>query len=130
MIIVSDSLHHDKYTVNVFLSQIFQHLDENVQPFESIIMFLDGASSQFKQRFLLCSLTLMNRDITWNLFAHGKGPVDGIGGMVKRVVSREVMSGRASVQLSQEFAIVAANKCKETKILHIDKEEIEATKLN
>ena len=49
--------------------------------------------------------------------------------MVKRVVSREVMSGRASVQLSQEFAIVAANKCKETKILHIGKEEIEATKL-
>ena len=128
MVIVSDSLHHDKYAVNVFLSQIFQHLDENVRPFESIVMFSDGASSQFKQCFLLCSHTLMNRDITWNFFAtsHGKGPVDG---MVKRVVSREVMSGRVSVQLSQEFAIVAANKCKETKILHIGKEEIEATKL-
>ena len=131
MVIVSDSLHHDKYAVNVFLSHIFQHLDENVRPFESIVMFSDGASSQFKQRFLLYSLTLMNRDITWNFFAtsHGKGPVDGIGGMAKRVVSREVMSGRASVQSSQEFAIVAANKCKETKNLHIGKEEIEATKL-
>ena len=131
MVIVSDSLHHDKYAVNVFLSHIFQHLDENVRPFESIVMFSDGASSQFKQRFLLYSLTLMNREITWNFFAtsHGKGPVDGIGGMAKRVVSREVMSGRASVQSSQEFAIVAANKCKETKILHIGKEEIETTKL-
>ena len=75
MVIVSDSLHHDKYAVNVFLSQIFQHLDENVRPFESIVMFSDGASSQFKQRFLFYSLTLINRDITWNFFAtsHGKG---------------------------------------------------------
>ena len=63
-------LHHDKYAVNVFLSQIFQHLDENIRPFESIVMFSDGASSQFKQRFLLYSLTLMNRDITWNFFCY------------------------------------------------------------
>ena len=48
--------------------------------------------------------------------------MDGIGGMDKRVVSREVMSGRASVVSSRE-------SCKETKILHIPKEEIEATKL-
>ena len=55
--------------------------------------------------------------------------MDGIGGMDKRVVSREVMSGRASVVSSREFATVAADNCKETKILHIVKEEIEATKL-
>ena len=73
----------------------------------------------------------MNRDITLNLFAtsRGKGPVDGIGGMDKRVVSREVMSGRANVVSSREFSTVAADNCKETKILHIAKEEIEATKL-
>ena len=73
----------------------------------------------------------MNRDITWNFFAnsHGKGPVDGIGGMAKRVVSRDVMSGRASVESSQEFATVAADKCKETKKQHISKEEIKVTKL-
>ena len=73
----------------------------------------------------------MNREITWNFFAtsHGKGPVDGIGGMANRVVSREVISGRASVDLAQEFATVATYNCKETKILHIGKDEIEVTKL-
>ena len=54
--------------------------------------------------------------------------MDGIGGIDKRVVSREAMSGRASVDSSREFATVAADNCKETKILHITKEEIEATK--
>lgn len=36
MVIVSDSLHHDTFAVNVFLSEIFEYLDENVQHFESI----------------------------------------------------------------------------------------------
>ena len=69
---------------------------------------------QFKQCFIFYSLTLMNRDITQNLFAtsRGKCPVDGIGGLDKRVFSREVMSGRASVDSSQEFATVAADNCK------------------
>ena len=49
--------------------------------------------------------------------------------MDKRVVSREVMSGRASVDSSWQFGTVAADNCKETKIMHIAKEEIEATKL-
>ena len=40
------------------------------------------------------------------------------------------MSGRVSVDSSQEFAAVAADNCKERKkIMHIAKEEIEATKL-
>ena len=66
-----------------------------------------------------------------NLFAtsHGKGPVYGMGGMAKRVVTREVMSGRASVETSQAFATVTTDKYKETKIQHIDKEEIKATEL-
>ena len=121
MVIVSNSLHHAKYAVNVFLSKIFQYLDENIRPFESRVRFSDGASSQFKQCFLFYSLTLMNRDITWNLFAtsHGKGPVDGIGRMAKSVAAREVMSGRASVDSTQELATVATDNCKETTILHI-----------
>ena len=109
MVIVSDYLHHAKYSVHVF------YLDENIQPIESIVMF--WMEHQFKQCFLFYSLTLMNRDITWNFFAtttsHGKGPVDGIGGMVMRVVSREVMSG--SVDISREFATVATDNCKEKK---------------
>ena len=40
------------------------------------------------------------------LFAasHCKGLVDGIGGTMKRLVSHEVMSGKAEVITSSEFA--------------------------
>ena len=36
--------------------------------------------------------------------SNGKGPVDGIGGTMKRLVSHEVMSGKAEVTTSSEFA--------------------------
>ena len=42
--------------------------------------------------------------------------MDGIGGMDERVVSREVMSGRASVDSSRKFATVATDNCKEKKL--------------
>ena len=62
----------------------------------------------------------------WNIFStsHGKGPVDGIGEMAKRVHG---LHQRSNVWESQR--IIVADKCKETNILHIGKEEIEATKL-
>ena len=127
MTIVSDYLHHDKYAVNVFLNTIFKWLDEEVRQFESIVIFSDGAASQFKQRYLLCSLTLMNRQITWNFFAtsHGKGPVDGVGGTVKRIVAKEVMSGGGDVLTSQQFAEVSKRKCPNITVLHVSKDDIE-----
>ena len=36
--------------------------------------------------------------------SHCKGPVDGIGGTMQRHVSHEVMSGKAEVTTSSEFA--------------------------
>ena len=36
--------------------------------------------------------------------SHCKGPVDGIGGTMKRLVSHEVMSGKAEMTTSSEFA--------------------------
>ena len=38
--------------------------------------------------------------------SHCKGPVDAIGGTMKRLVSLEVMSGKAEVITSSEFSLV------------------------
>ena len=58
--------------------------------FSEIVVFSDGPASQFKQRYLLCSLTFFKRDITLSFFAtsHGKGEVDRISGTAKRSVPR------------------------------------------
>ena len=47
--------------------------------------------------------------IIWNFFAtsHGKGPVDGLGGSVKRSVWRHVKSGMSHIENAKEYAGVA-----------------------
>ena len=132
MVVVSDYLHHDKYTVNLFLKTILQHLDSTVQRFIKVVIFSDSAASQFKQRYLLSSISLLNRTISWNFFVrlrHGKGPVDGISGTTKRLVCYEVMSGKADlaeVTTSIEFSEVATRKCSNVLIKHICMADVEA----
>ena len=91
LVFVSDYLSHDKCAVNYFLQQILNWLDGNVGKFNEYVFFSDGAASQFKQRYLLCALTFLERNISWNFFAssHGKGPVDGVGGITKRTVKKK-----------------------------------------
>ena len=66
----------------------------------------------------------------WSFFgtAHGKGPVDGIGGTVKRTVWRRILQRRALINSAEEFADVARECCPSIKILFVSKKEIEATK--
>ena len=77
----------------------------------------DGASSQFKQKYMFTNLTFLQEiydvSITWNFFAtsHGKGAVDGIGGDVKRRVWLANLTGdRASD--AESFARIAVKHCK------------------
>ena len=70
------------------------------------LVLSDDAASQFKLGLLLSSITQLGRNCVHDFFAtsHGKGPVDAIGGTMKRLVSDEVMSGKAEVITSSEFA--------------------------
>ena len=57
---------------------------------KKIDIWLDGPSSQFKNRFIVGALPLLQqlskKAITWNYFAssHRKVAVDGIGDTIKR----------------------------------------------
>ena len=90
---------HDKYAVNTFFRKVLHHLETEVRPFTDIEVFTDGPATQFKQRFLLASITLLNKNISWNFFAtsHGKGCVDGIDGRMKRDVAIHVKSGKLTL---------------------------------
>ena len=67
-------------------------------------------------------------DIDYNLFStsHGKGAVDGVGGTVKRMVMAEVISRRANIQTSQDYATDAKKVCRGVNIIHSSKEDVEA----
>ena len=83
---VSDYLLYDKHTVKGFQALLMDHVKNNVKHFESYGFFSDGATSQFKQRFTLCKITLVGKSLSWNFFAtgHRKGAIDGIGRTLKR----------------------------------------------
>ena len=84
-VIVSDDMIHGKLAVSCFLGKILENLKAKHPTIEKIDFFSDGASSQFKQKYMFTNLTFFQEiydgSITWNFFAtsHGKGAVDGIG---------------------------------------------------
>ena len=92
-VVVSDELHHDKYAVTTFNRKILELANADGR-IRQLHMFTDGAGSQFKNQFTLSLLNWPSEmhenleKVDWSFFgtAHGKGPVDGVGGMVKRAV--------------------------------------------
>ena len=84
---------------------------ENLSPqgIKYLSIWSDGPSSQFKNRCIGVLLIWMAKNfslsIDWNYFAtsHGKGPVDGIGGNVKRFAEKIVRPRNFIVSNAQEF---------------------------
>ena len=59
-------------------------------------MWSDGCSSQFQSTHVFASMTHFDKSVQlewhWDEVHHGKGPMDGIGEKIKRVVSGLVKS--------------------------------------
>ena len=91
----------------------------------------DGAGSQFKNQYNLSSLLYHEKDFnckaTWSFFetAHGEGPVDGVGGEVKRAVWWSILQNNTVVTNPEEFVQVAQKLCKKIKIVHVRKSVIQ-----
>ena len=130
IVIVSDDLNHSKQSVYVYMQYIFNHLKLKCPGMKVLNIFSDGASSQFKQKYLFSNLYSWEQEhdlkINWNFFAtsHGKGVVDGIGGTVKRAVWRHVRSDQAHITSVEEYADVAKERCPKIHVNYIPKEQI------
>lgn len=87
-VVVSGDLSHSKESSWVFLKTIIADV-QRCKQIEKIYIFSDNCASQFKSRFTVYNLLHLNvSSVEWNTFVtgHGKGVVDGIGGLVKRSV--------------------------------------------
>lgn len=87
---ISDVLKHDYKAVHVFIGKLITFLKKRIATLSHIKYFSDGAGSQYKNKFGFINLCHHMDDFgvsaEWHFFAtsHGKGPCDGIGGVVKR----------------------------------------------
>ena len=130
--IISDELRHDKFAVAAYNRTILDHAATSGIDVSKIHVFSDGAGGQFKNRFTLSLLLqpeLLHADaeeIDWSFFAtaHGKGPVDGVGGTVKRAVWRRVLQRKALVNSSKDFAAVAEAACPNIHVIHVESEKV------
>lgn len=131
MVLVSDDRNHTKYSVYVFIQHIINHLKLKSPSIEHLDIFTDGASSQFKQRYLFSNLYAREQEhdlkIKWHFFAtsHGKGVVDGLGGTVKRSVWRHVRSGQVHITTPEQYAQAAKERNPAIHIKFISKTSIE-----
>lgn len=129
--IISDELGHDKFSVYAFNKVILDKM-KDVLPWDIEIAhyWSDGAASQFKNRYNFVNLLDHEADhgcsADWSFFAtaHGKGPIDGLGGEVKRQVWRAVLQGKHHVHDAASFAAAATILCPKIYVMLISKNDI------
>ena len=129
--VVSDCLNHNKEAVCTFLCTILADIQSHWPDLKNLDIFTDGAASQFKNKYIFCFLctklpVISAIKITWHFFAtsHGKGAVDGIGGVVKRAVSTAVNSRSHVVTDAASFLEAASTHCHNTSILSVTEADI------
>ncbi|XP_057336012.1 uncharacterized protein LOC130674639 [Microplitis mediator] len=94
LIIISDNNHHDTVAVYVYLKIITDFIKDLNSTAAKVFYFSDGAPQQFKNFKNFVNIYYhkedFNLDAEWHFFAtaHGKGPCDGIGGVVKRKAAK------------------------------------------
>jgi len=128
MVIASDNLTHAKETLVAYISRILDELPSTVT---TVSLWSDGPVSQFKNRYVAAGMHALEQyhgiEIHWNFFAtsHGKGPVDGIGGSMKRKVWTGVKARKFLVTNASSFVEAAsADDASKVKVLEMAESEI------
>lgn len=92
--VVSDTREHSTVTVYAFLSVVIPFLQTMFPGMKKVHYFTDGCTGQYKNKNNFANLCHHNEDFgleaEWNFFAtsHGKSACDGIGGTVKRLLTK------------------------------------------
>ncbi|CAF4135314.1 unnamed protein product [Adineta steineri] len=129
----SDELSHDKYHVGAALNHLFNKLKNQFLNLKQVHVFSDGATQQFKQKFLFRNLCRLSErfkiDLFWHFFAtaHGKGVVDGVGGTLKRVIYLAILGGQLC-KSAADFVRIGQSKTTAIEIVEIEKYKIDDCK--
>ncbi|CAF3155634.1 unnamed protein product [Rotaria socialis] len=97
IVIVSNYLSHDTIFVSCGQRMICDYIRTFYPLITKIVYLSDGCSAHFKNNFSMLNLIKHNEDYQykaeWIFYStsHGKGPVDGLGAVVKSAARRETM---------------------------------------
>lgn len=126
--VISDDRGHDSAHALLAIQKIIQPLQSQV---EKIIIISDGAPSHFKNRYQLFELAKSPVAMEWVYSAtgHGKGPCDGVGGLLKHHATQHNLSSpsTAAIQNAKELTRVVQPHTSINLIL-LPKEEVEESR--
>ena len=78
---------------------------------KKVIAWNGGMGAQFRSRFVFMLLSIIDQAIDvdqhYNEAHHGKGPTDGVGGTIRKLVFCAVKSGKVLVRDPEGFAEAA-----------------------
>ena len=124
---VTETTEHSSTVVFGLNRYLLQMLKSKFK-FDTVHFFSDGCSAQFRSKHSFMHFTKYDPSLKcyWNYFetSHGKGPVDGVGGTVKSVVYRKVMSKQVVIQSPKHFAEYANDVLKGIDVLFVGAEEM------
>lgn len=130
-VVLSDDIKHDSAHATKALNLVIQNMKEKHihQEIDEIIIISDGAGSQFKNRYQFYELRKCEGIRIWIFSAtgHGKGAVDGIGGLVKHYATTHNLSSNSSnsIRNAEEFAAHMPKYTTSINVLVIPKTELE-----
>ena len=111
---MSESSEHSRIGALTCIDFVIREVEKHIT-LTKVILWSDGCAAQFRSRFVfkLISTYHLDLQISWhyNEAHHGKGPMDGIGGTLKNVVFRQVMSGKIIINSAEEFCKAANQFC-------------------
>ena len=89
---ISDSRRHDPAAIWSYLSQVFEYIRHNHSEVNTVHFVSDGPTTQYRQKkniYLFCTHLYKEGSAgggSWNFSeaGHGKGAVDGVGGVLNR----------------------------------------------
>ena len=113
LVFISDDLEHDCAFVEMINADIHSYYQQAGVEIVRDIEFNDGCAAQFKsiKSFGLFSKRSIHTDRVYFESSHGKGPSDGVGGVIKSLVATAVCSQRVIIRDAKEFFDFLSDRC-------------------
>ena len=131
---VTDSMDHGPCGIWTYLEPVLTAMQNENPILDTLHIFSDGPSTQYKQKgnFYLFSTELAKKGIefgTWNLHevGRGKGEPDGIGGVLKRIVSQKVLHGN-DIKDAASFKEMVEGDTLNISLYYVKPEDVEKKK--
>ena len=132
-LVITEASNHPRMATHSLILKVIDEVKSQYLRFNdfeklSIHLWSDGCASQFRSRFVFHLTVFFTESYQsiryYNERHHGKGPMDGIEGLLKNVVFRAVVSEKVVIHSPEAFAHYADSNIKGVSVLFMPTSEI------